>query len=106
MGWNYGYTMMEEHIIGMYDFLGEEGFTAEVAKIIMRPYISTDADSGGAIYLEAHDGKMMEQIVVEAVDPDFDPEAYIKKETSFEMNERDAYVERFFEVWRDRSFWE
>lgn len=83
MGWNTGYTIFESTVIGAYD-LGK--LDKDLLTVLMEPYRHTDIDSGGKQDLESHDGKGIEQIVVETwglempkepeKDSDEDPDAW------------------------------
>lgn len=76
MGWNVGWSMMQDQVISIYDLLGEN-FTPDVCKAILMPYTGTDYDSGGKDYNKrSKDGKTEEQIVVETLDKNFDPATY------------------------------
>ena len=62
MGWNTGYTIFEETVVGAYD-LGK--LDKDLLTVLMEPYRGSDIDSGGSCDLEAKDGKGVEQIVIE-----------------------------------------
>lgn len=62
MGWNAGYTIFEATVVGAYD-LGK--LDKALLSVLMEPYRNTDIDSGGSRDLEAKDGKMVDQIVIE-----------------------------------------
>lgn len=108
MGWNYGWTIMQEQVIGLYDLLGES-FTKKVCKAIMKPFYETDFDEGGKDYnLFSKDGKSEEQIVVEAMQPDFDPDSVEVEEwneATPEILKQLAYSQKFYELCRDREVW-
>jgi hypothetical protein len=62
MGWNQGYTIFEQTVIGAYD-LGK--LDKNLLSILMEPYRGSDIDSGGSEDLESKDGKDVRQIVIE-----------------------------------------
>lgn len=62
MGWNAGYEIFEQTVVGAYD-LGV--LSKELLAVLMEPYRGTDIDSGGRRGLLSKDGKVVEQIVVE-----------------------------------------
>lgn len=62
MGWNSGYRVFEATVIGAYD-LGK--LDKSLLKVLMEPYRNTDIDSGGSKNLLSHDGKDLNQIVIE-----------------------------------------
>jgi len=62
MGWNTGYEIFEQTVVGAYD-LGV--LSKELLAVLMEPYRDTDIDSGGRRGLLSKDGKGVEQIVVE-----------------------------------------
>ena len=61
MGWNRGYTIFEETVIGTYD-LGK--LDKDMLVVLMEPYRDSDIDSGGSCDLKSKDGKSVEEIVV------------------------------------------
>lgn len=62
MGWNKGYTIFEQTVIGAYN-LGK--LDKDMLTVLMEPYRDTDIDSGGSHDLKTKDGKRVEQIVIE-----------------------------------------
>lgn len=62
MGWNQGYTMFEQLVIGAYD-IGK--LDKELLGVLMFPFGSTDIDSGGRTGMLTDDGKDVEQVVIE-----------------------------------------
>jgi hypothetical protein len=62
MGWNDGYTIMEQTVVGAYD-LGK--LDKDLLGVLLEPYRDTDIDSGGRTGLQSGDGKDIEQIVIE-----------------------------------------
>lgn len=68
MGWNQGWTIAEKQIVGLYD-LGV--LTLPVLDVICNAVGNSDIDSGGSNDLTAQDGKMMEEICMALVMPDF-----------------------------------
>lgn len=62
MGWNSGYKIMEETVVGTYD-LGK--LDKDILKILLEPYRNSDIDSGGSQDLRSKDGKTVEEIVIE-----------------------------------------
>lgn len=79
MGWNQGYTIFEETVVGAYN-LGK--LDKALLTVLMKPYGNSDIDSGGSSELTSEDGKSVEQIVIETwglkmpVEPDEDDENY------------------------------
>lgn len=63
MGWNEGYSLLEETVIRVYD-LGKLDKTMVIA--LFEPYRGRDIDSGGSRGLRTKDGKTMEEVVCEA----------------------------------------
>lgn len=61
MGWNTGYTIFEETVVGAYD-LGL--LNKDLLEVLMRPYAGSDIDSGGSCDLRSKDGKPVEEIVL------------------------------------------
>jgi hypothetical protein len=62
MGWNTGYRIFEQTVIGAYD-LGK--LDKDLLTVLMEPYRGTDIDSGGSCGMEAKDGKEVDQIIIE-----------------------------------------
>jgi len=62
MGWNTGYTIFEETVIGAYN-LGK--LDKDLLTVLMEPYRDSDIDSGGSHDLRSNDGKTVVQIVIE-----------------------------------------
>lgn len=67
MGWNSGYTVMEEQIVTLYD---EKLLTKDILMAIMSPFKETDVDSGGSQDLRSKDGKSAENIICFIVEPE------------------------------------
>lgn len=112
MGWNTGWRIMQEQVIGLYDALGEK-FTPEVCKVIMKSFIGTDFDEGGKDYnLLSKDGKTEEQIVVETMKPNFDPDSYESEwldhyeGISEDEKRHQAYAGMFDDMCRDQKLWD
>jgi hypothetical protein len=60
MGWNSGYTIFEQTVIGAYD-LGK--LDRALLDVLMEPYRGTDIDPGGSRGLRSKDGLDVEEIV-------------------------------------------
>lgn len=60
MGWNTGYTIMEETVVKSYD-LGV--LDKALLAVLLEPYRDTDIDSGGEMGLVAKDGLDVVEIV-------------------------------------------
>jgi hypothetical protein len=111
MGWNTGWAIMQEQVIGLYDLLGE-GFTPEVCKVLLKVFADTDMDEGGKDYnMVSKDGKPEEQIIVETLLPQFDPLTYENEWMDYDDYETEddkkyaAYCFRFGDLMRDSKFW-
>jgi hypothetical protein len=61
MGWNQGYSIFEETVIGAYD-LGV--LDRDLLAVIMEPYRGTDIDCGGEMGLTAKDGLGVVDVVL------------------------------------------
>lgn len=61
MGWNAGYTIFEETVVGAYD-LGK--LDKDLLSVLMEPYRGTDIDPGGERGLTAKDGLDVVEIVL------------------------------------------
>jgi len=64
MGWNQGFTLFEQQVIERYD---QKTLNRDSLVAIMEMYRDTDIDSGGKAFLQSHDGKEVEQIVLETL---------------------------------------
>lgn len=74
MGWNTGWTILQNTAIGVYDEIGPDEFT-KIARVLISPFQETDIDEGGKDYdLRTKDGKSMEQIIVESMWTGFSPD--------------------------------
>lgn len=62
MGWNSGYTIFEATVIGAYN-LGK--LDKALLGVLMEPFRNSDIDSGGSCDLKTHDGKGVEEVVLE-----------------------------------------
>ena len=62
MGWNQGYTILEQTIIGTYN-IGK--LDKQLLSVLLEPYRNTDIDQGGSRKLKSDDGRTVEQIVIE-----------------------------------------
>lgn len=87
MGWNQGYTIFEATVIGCYD---QGVLTKKVLSVLMEPYRGSDIDCGGSCDLLTHDGKGVEQVVIETLGMKLPPEP---PKTATE-DERDAWYEK------------
>ena len=67
MGWNTGFSVMEQAVIGAYD-AGK--LDADILRILLRPYENTDIDSGGCRDLKTKDGKGIFDVLVSTLLPD------------------------------------
>lgn len=61
MGWNKGYTIFEQTIVGAYD-LGV--LNKDLLSVLLEPYRDTDIDAGGSRDLTSRDGLSAEEIVI------------------------------------------
>ena len=66
MGWNDGYTIIENKIVSLYD---NGALTKELLDKIITPYMGTDCDSDGSRNLVSKDGKCLEHIICELIFP-------------------------------------
>jgi hypothetical protein len=105
MGWNQGYTIFEQTVIGAYN-LGV--LTKELLAVLMEPYRDSDIDSGGSCGLRSADGKGVEQIAVEAWGGTWPTSRPVKKEwNGREYTENAAEEEQFeaFEAVTEQFGW-
>ena len=104
MGWNEGYTIMEQQVVTLYDagLLNKESLNA-----LMQPYCNTDIDHGGSYDLKAKDGKSADNIVCFIMEP----EKYREAIESFVPDPEDPeYNEKLYDLWyeitrREWKFW-
>lgn len=66
MGWNQGYTIFEETVIGAYN---QGKLDADLLSVLMEPYRDTDIDSGGSRDLKTDDGMETTEVVVSIMEP-------------------------------------
>lgn len=67
MGWNAGYTIMEQTVVALYD---NNLLTKEIFNTVMEPYKDTDCDSGGSYHLKVKDGLGVEEIICKTMCPE------------------------------------
>jgi hypothetical protein len=67
MGWNAGYTIMEQQVISLYD-MGL--LNKEVLNALMQPFCNTDIDHGGSYDLKSKDGKSADNIICFIMEPE------------------------------------
>lgn len=67
MGWNTGYTIYEETVVGAY---GTGELTPAVLRAMLTPYHGTDIDHGGCGDLTSADGLSADEIVLKMLNPD------------------------------------
>lgn len=67
MGWNTGWSIMEETVVNVYD---TGALTLSVLEAILKPYKGTDMDMGGHSDLRAKDGKGLFEIVLLLMKPE------------------------------------
>lgn len=94
MGWNQGWNIMEHQIIGLYDL---DVLSRDACIVVLKPFYRTDADSGDWEYLNTKDGKMLPQVAVEIIFPDFKvtdipPNEHDKDEAWYDENEHAEYA--------------
>ena len=101
MGWNIGWTILQDQSIDIYNEVGQETF-AKIAKILIAPFQGSDMDEGGKDYdFVTVDGKQMEQIFVDALWLDFDPSKIVRGDFEGDIwEEYDhkewAYIKAFY----------
>ena len=95
MGSNYLWTMAESQIVSIYD---NGLMTLDTLDAICNAYAGTDIDSGGSRDLETKDGKSMEQVAVELVNPDFAPNE--NKDDPWGWHEEFGEISRLRWDWR------
>jgi len=66
MGWNTGWTIMEQTVIGVYD---TGGLNRPVLEVLLKPYANTDIDMGGHRDLKTRDGKNVMEVILEIMEP-------------------------------------
>lgn len=66
MGWDQGYTELENAVITAYD---TGGLTPEVLNKIAEPYKGTDCDYGGSQNLKTKDGLSLEHVICKILYP-------------------------------------
>jgi hypothetical protein len=66
MGWNEGYTILEQTVVGVYD-LGK--LDESMLRVLMEPFRGSDIDHGGCMGMVSKDGLSCDEIVVKIMDP-------------------------------------
>lgn len=101
MGWNAGYTIMEETVIRVYN---AGMLTRDLLELLMEPYKGTDCDSGGSKNLKAKDGLGVEEIICKVMEPEKyqdvieNPKPYYENEPDEWSNNERAY-DLFWSIW-------
>lgn len=101
MGNNYAYSIVEEQIVKLYD---AGLLTLPVLDILCEPFRGSDIDSGGSQDLESKDGKSMDQICVELVNPEFKPNEPAEGE-EWDEETHWGWYDEFSERIRERWGW-
>lgn len=104
MGWNKGFEIMEEQVVGLYN---QGVLNKEVLGAIMKPFKDTDIDSGGSRDLQAVDGKSVVDIICFIVEPKRYKEAL---ENFVPDPSEPEYNEDVYDLWgeitkREWNFW-
>jgi hypothetical protein len=99
MGWNQGYAIFEQTVIGAYG-LGK--LDKQLLSVLMEPYRHTDIDSGGKEGLITKDGKEVEQVVIETwglkmPEPPAAPRPAWRKDFSKEEEALDKAWDQYFD---------
>jgi hypothetical protein len=110
MGWNTGYTIFEETVVGAYN-LGL--LSKDLLSVLMEPYRDTDIDSGGSMDLTSKDGLGVKEIVIKTwglelpEEPDV-PDNY-KERTKEQQKAWDDYCDarynQFRSVTKEFGWW-
>lgn len=108
MGWNAGYTIMENTVVTLYD---SGMLTSDLLNEIMEPYKGTDCDSGGSYDLKAKDGLGVEEIICKTMKPEEyketveNPKWYEGEEPEMEYHDKwrsnEKAYDLFSSIWRD-----
>lgn len=109
MGWNAGYSIFEETVVGAYD-LGK--LDPDLLSVLMEPYRGTDIDPGGERGLKAKDGLDVVEIVLKTFGvevptrPDFpgDYSSWTEEQREAENRYWDGRCEAFDRI-TDRFGW-
>ena len=101
MGWNQGFTIFEQTVIGAYD-LGK--LDLDLLAVLMEPYRDTDIDSGGSALLETKDGKFVEQVVIEMHGGSLPPRPDDDHSHASDNWHSDVYS-AFMDITRDKYGW-
>jgi len=67
MGWNEGYTIMEQQVITLYD---AGLLNKDVLNALMEPFRDSDIDHGGERGLRSKDGKSADDIICFIIEPE------------------------------------
>lgn len=101
MGNNAAYATFEHTIITLYD---KGVLDLDLLDILACEYEGMDVDSGGSQDLQSRDGKSLEQVCIELVDPDWKPERRPEDEDD-EWWESGARYDKFMAIRRGRWGW-
>lgn len=107
MGWNKGYTIMENTVVNLYD---SGVLTSDLLNKIMEPYKRTDCDSGGSHDLKSKNGLCVEEIICKTMKPKEykevieNPKWYEGEEPKTECHDKwrsnEAAHDLFSSIWR------
>lgn len=100
MGWNTGYRIFEETVVGAYD-LGK--LDKALLAVLMEPYRGSDIDSGGEQGLESKDGLNVVQIACKVWGVELPVKPDLPKDWDEWTEEQDEANEVYLEA-RDRAF--
>ena len=102
MGWNNGYTIIENTVIACYD---RGVLDADLLDRIMEPFIGTDCDHGGCEDLVSKDGLLADMIICKIKRPEeyknaMDAPEWHEGETPGEKDARGDLVDNDYGGWR------
>lgn len=103
MGWNTGFTIMEETVMGAY----RPGvLDKKLLTVLMKPYSGSDIDSGGRAGIKVR-GKEIEDVVCEVLGIKMPKPPRLPRDRSkwtVEHHQADeAYGEDHYETWRSAT---
>ena len=108
MGWNQGYTIMEEAVIAAYD---TGALTKEFLNALMQPYAGSDIDHGGCHDLRSKDGLSADEIVCKVMEPERfaevapipeqKPDRVRQTEKDFVITDNKAHDGYTYESWQE-----
>lgn len=99
MGWNVGYTIIENTVVTLYD---EGVLNKDILEKFIDPFIGCDVDHGGEMGLKAKDGLNADAIICKIMNPEGYKNAIENPVLEDNTSEEDKNL-AIFSVWENNA---